>query len=499
MRCSNLNCQAMTITCMMVAGVAANVRATDYFWTGATDSTFGSSANWSPSGVPGENDKAVFISPGNGNTTLSMNGANAIGIIVSNATAAAYTFGAGAVGSQTFRVQNNFQVNATTVQKQTVNANLNLGGALTITSHITDGLTIAGGVSIAGTTARILQINGNGSGTISGVISNGAAVLSLTKANSGTWTLSGENTYTGSTIIGNGTLTVSSVAVSNGASGLGNATSAIVLGTASAGTATTGTLNYTGDTATMTRGLVLATPGSGALAGRLNVTSAGKTLTLSGGVDNSVGGSGKAALFTVGGAGNTVIDSVVGGGIGGLTKADAGTLTLNGDNTYTGATTVGANGGKLLINGNQTAATGNVTIGAGATLGGSGIVGGATTLDGILSPGSEAGTLTFKGDLAVNNGSTYVFEANDLVDVDGVLDLNDNWTLALGAGFRDGGYVTLFTYGTLAASPDLAPTLNTTNLGFTPSGTLSLADTGTGIVLHGIRLPGPPATTIVIK
>lgn len=488
---------SITILGSLVLLYSLDVCATDYVWTGASDSAFASSLNWSPTGVPGVNDKGIFMGAGNGNTTIDINGANIIGLIVSNATAAAYTFGAGGVGAQTFKIQNNFAVYSTATRAQLVNANLNIYGDLTLTSHLTDGLTVAAGVSVVGATARTLQINGNGSGTISGVISNGAAMLSLTKANVGTWTLSGENTYTGTTIIGNGVLNVSSVVVTNGASGLGSAASSLVLGTAAAGGSTTGVLNYTGETATMTRGLVLAVPGTGALGGRLNVLTAGKTLTLTGSVDNTAGG--KSTMFTVGGAGNTILAGVVGGGIGGITKTDSGTLTLKGSNTYTGVTMVSTNGGALMVNGNQTMATNTVTICPGSTLGGNGIIGGDTALSGTLAPGSGAGTLTFRRNLTVNNGSTCVFEAGDLVAVQGELDLNSNWTLELKSGFLNGGSVTLFTYGTLAAAPALAPAFTITNLDFTPSGPLTLTDTGTSIVLFGVRLPGPAATAIIIK
>ena len=488
---------AITILGLLVLLHGLSVRATDYIWTGASDSAFTSSLNWSPSGVPGVNDKGVFCGPGNGNTTIDVNGANVIGLIVSNATVAAYTFGVGGVGAQTFKIQNNFAVYNTATRTQLVNANINIYGDFTLTSHLSDGLTVAAGVSIVGSTARTFQINGNGSGTISGVISNGTATLSLVKANAGTWTLSGSNTYTGPTTIGNGILSVSSVVVTNGASGLGNATSSVVLGTAAAGSPTTGVLNYTGDSATMTRGLVLATPGTGALGGRLNVTTAGKTLTLTGGVDNTAGG--KPTTFTVGGVGNTILAGGVGGGVGGITKTDSGRLTLSGNNTYAGVTMVNTNGGVLIVDGNQVSATNMVTICPGSTLGGTGMIGGDTVLSGTLSPGTQAGTLTFCRNLAVNNGSSCVFEAGDQVVVQGELDLNSNWTLELGSGFLNGGSVTLFTYGTLATAPALIPTFKIANLGFTPSGPLSLTDTGTSIVLNGIRLPGPAATTVIIK
>ncbi len=79
--------------------------------------------------------------------------------------------------------------------------------------------------------------------------------------------------------------------VSGGASNLGNATSAVILGSAGS----EGTLSYTGNDATYTRGFTIG----GAGGGRLDVTTSGQTLTVDTG---DVTGSG---LFTVGGAGNT--------------------------------------------------------------------------------------------------------------------------------------------------------------------------------------------------
>ncbi len=78
-------------------------------------------------------------------------------------------------------------------------------------------------------------------------------------------------------------------------------------------------------------------------------------------------------------------------GWGGLVKESAGTLTLSGQNAFTGGTTV--NAGTLLIEGNLGFGLGNVTVNTGGTLGGSGLVGGITLSGGILSPGSSPGTL----------------------------------------------------------------------------------------------------------
>ena len=171
-------------------------------------------------------------------------------------------------------------------------------------------------------------INTNGYNVaLAGVISNASQPGngSVAKTGTGTLTLSGNNTYTGGTAISQGTISASSIVVSGGSSNLGNASSAILLGDAMH----TGTLSYTGNTASYTRGFTV-----GAGGGELDVT-AGWTLTLeSGGITAN-------GALTIGGLGNASITSVVSGN-GGLAKAAAGTLTLAGSNTFTGTTRINA-------------------------------------------------------------------------------------------------------------------------------------------------------------
>jgi autotransporter-associated beta strand protein len=83
----------------------------------------------------------------------------------------------------------------------------------------------------------------------------------------------------------------------------------------------------------------------------------------------------------------------------------AGQVVLSGDNTYTGPTALTGNT-TLLIHGNQSAATGAVTVTAGV-LGGTGTLGGATTIrnGGTLSPGDLA-TATSIGRLTLAQGLT---------------------------------------------------------------------------------------------
>jgi len=94
-----------------------------------------------------------------------------------------------------------------------------------------------------------------------------------------------------------------------------------------------------------------------------------------------------------------------------ITKVGTGAWSLTGANTYTGTTTV--NAGSLLVNGDDSVATGAVTVGAAGTLGGTGKLGGTTTVNGKLAPGSNAiGTLTFTNSLTLASTSTTLIELN---------------------------------------------------------------------------------------
>jgi len=101
-----------------------------------------------------------------------------------------------------------------------------------------------------------------------------------------------------------------------------------------------------------------------------------------------------------------------------LVKTGLGVLTLTNANTYAGGTIV--NAGTLLINNTTGSGSGfgTVAINAGGTLGGSGVISGATTIasGATLSPGNSPGNLTFGDDLIL--AGTYKWELAGLSTAD---------------------------------------------------------------------------------
>jgi autotransporter-associated beta strand protein len=112
-------------------------------------------------------------------------------------------------------------------------------------------------------------------------------------------------------------------------------------------------------------------------------------------------------------------------GVGALTKVGTGTLTLSGLNHYNGATTVSQ--GALQVLGSLAGSA--VTVAAGSSLGGTGTLGGPVTVTGTLAPGTAdigtltiSNTLTAAGTVAMRIGKSGATCLND--QVKGISTLN---------------------------------------------------------------------------
>ncbi len=311
------------------------------------------------------------------------------------------------------------------------------GGALLATASFTLGSNR--GITL-GESGGALAANSGANLTIATVISGG----SLTKTAGGTLTLSGANTYTGRTIVGGGTLVISNDAnlgtnpssftadqltldggtlLASGSFTFGN-NRGITLGTNGGTLSCGGTSPFTvANAITGSGNLTVAGSGSVVLStantysGATVVSSGTLTLQHQNAIQNSTFGGGAGTLafpntrgghvFTFGGlSGSTplAIQDIVGhavalsignnnagtvysgvlSGSGSLTKIGTGTLTLSGANTYAGPTTIVT--GALEVSNTAGSATGRgaVTVDSGATLTGSGIIGGPVSVTGTL-------------------------------------------------------------------------------------------------------------------
>lgn len=160
---------------------------------------------------------------------------------------------------------------------------------------------------------------------------------------------------------------------------------------------------------------------------------------------------------------------------GGLVKLGAGSLSLMGNNSYSGATIV--SGGVLRVNAYYSGG-GAFTVLPGATLGGVGVLNGpvSVTDDGILAPGKSAGVLTIDSSLALSANAVLAFElgsSSDRVVVTGGVQLGGKLRIIDSGGFGIGVYTLIQYNGALSGTPpvvDQAPagfsyTISTTTPG----------------------------------
>ncbi len=143
------------------------------------------------------------------------------------------------------------------------------------------------------------------------------------------------------------------------------------------------------------------------------------------------------------------------GGVGGFDKTGAGALTLSGTNTYAGNTNV--NEGTLAISGDQSASLGTVAVASGATLAGTGSIGGSVS---IASGGRQAFAL------AATAGAQTTRQITGALSMDSgsVIDLTAAGTVA------NGVYVLATAAGGITGLP------GTVNLPEGVPGTLSVSE-----------------------
>jgi autotransporter-associated beta strand protein len=189
----------------LIVVTAVSARADSGTWTGATDATWASTGNWSgiTTTVPGAGDTATF-NGASSNTTVDLGAGVTLGsLLFDTSSAAAYTIGSGAVGSQILTlgtVGNAVTMNSTVASNELINSNLALdttGTYVFTNDSLTNTLTVAGGISASTAGTKVLNVTGSGNTAINGAITSGSGAVGLLKLGTGTLTLSGGGTLNG--------------------------------------------------------------------------------------------------------------------------------------------------------------------------------------------------------------------------------------------------------------------------------------------------------------
>lgn len=434
---------------VLAAFAPGTLSAASATWTGGgSDALWSNTANWSVTPVPGTGNAATFnAAAGTGGAVIDLGAGVTISNLLFDTTAAAYTIGAGAVGSQTLTLNSNGTIWATSAlgNSQQFNAAIILGTDATARSYaITNGtassLTFAGNLSGgSGGTAGIENLtvnnNTNGSIVISGAIMNGGATaVTLTKKGAGSLTLSGTNTYSGITTNSGGTLVINN--------NLSVSTNLLVLA---------GGILSDSVSSTLTNNINLSA------ASTVSVAS-GQTLTLNGVITNS----------------------------GTLTLTNAnGTLVLGGANTFSGAINMTTNTTLVVTNTRGLGNTPNVNWGIYPSVSGFGSVLTLRTPSTLLKGDGTAFAAAIGLAIFTSVGGNYTLNV-DYSAAGGTAFTQQLANLNMG-GVGNSGNAVLYIYGTNITSGTGVVTFTNLTWGTTSAGgnNFKIVPVNESIVING--------------
>jgi autotransporter-associated beta strand protein len=405
----NVHGQLFTIT-YTASSVTLTAQGQFLAWDGgSSNNNWNSSTNWDFDVVPANAQSLVF--PAGAPADSLINNNNIAGLRLGSLT---FSGGGYNITGNAIDLVLGMTNTISTGGGVTFGPNLKLLQSQTFLNNGSTTTTLPGQVDLTAN-GNVLTIDGSGNHVISGQIVGTGPVGAGGLVKNGTGTLSlfnsAGNTYTGQTLINNGTVRINN-ADSFGAIGTGN-----------------NTVVFSGATLILESNVTvpeqISVDGTGVSgSGALNavVCNLGCSMPNTGVQGNST------ATINVPTNGHSLM--LLSANAVGLTKIGAGTLILGGNSSSAGAATV--NAGTLIVNGSNSNCSVNVT---GGTLGGGGSIGTLTAANATIAPGQSAGTLSVSGNVTFNAGTTFTIEIGGL----GALadKLSATGTVSLGAGINN--------------------------------------------------------------
>ncbi len=449
----------------LITFTATSAWSADLYYDGG-DGTWNSTANWStdstndtpdPGAVPGALDTAHFNRSGNDavNQIIDLGAVqSALGLVFSNS-GTTTLHGSPAdhgMNLDTGGITVNSGAGDVTIGSNTAGESLGfvLLNPQTWTNNSANALTVVNNMSYIGGLGN-LTLDGTGTGgTIAGNINSGG-FLSIVKNGSGTWTLSGNNVIGGTTINdgtivanGSGTTPISGFVVGDGAGAAGSAVLRFQ-GDDQASVNGGNTINADGEwdlngfNQTFNAGVTM-NGGTVTNSGTGTLTFAGGGFAFSSGVNTVQGGNVDLGGNTHGLGSGAGVSALISANLsnGAVSKSGAGTLTLSGNNTYAGGTTLMINGGTLNVNSNTALGTGTLTLAAS----------GANT---HIIDNTSGSPVTLANNNVISIESNFTFGgSNDLnLGTGAVTAVNNNatkiWTMNGNATLTLGGNITFNT------------------------------------------------------
>jgi autotransporter-associated beta strand protein len=342
-----------------ISGVSTNSVYSGPWLWVGSGGSWGNSNNWQSNAIA-TNGRSVGIT-GSAGGTITNDTVTSLGSLTYSNGAGSFTL-TGTNAGQTLTIAGGITNNSSATQ--TISLGLNTASNQTFSAAAGD-LTLG---DISNTASLTMQEAAGRAITVNGAISGTG---SLNQSGAGTLNLNSSNSYSGGTTLNGGTV-VAGNSSAFGGGGISVASNAVIAAGAQGLSITNAVAIASGSAATI------------------------DTATTSMSISGAIAGSGS------------------------LAKAGTGTLSILGNSaSFSGATAV--NEGRLQVSGNL--GTGMVTVGTGASLAGTGLVGGISVASGgTVMAGTDAaiGTLSGSGNVLWNGGGNYHWKMSDATGSKGV-------------------------------------------------------------------------------